>query len=341
MKKLASPHLDRLEQEATDWLILLTSGEATPENFIEFANWRNRSPAHNHAYLKISALWEKLDKPLLAWREQQATSSENKKLQQSELTAVEMAVKKYPLIRARGGVLMAMAAMVAFVVINLFPDYLNYPFTNYRTRIGEQRTITLADGSKVFLNTDTALNISFTNTARNIELIKGEAEFIVAHDQLKPFIVKAGGIQTQAIGTQFVVRQYTNQNAVILLEGKVKASLTDKSISKQDALILSPGEQIVFRDNQLVRSSYPDINAANAWKKGQLQMNFVTLKKALAEISRYRRGGIMLLDRDLAQRQINAAIDLNQLDAWLTALETTLPLRIHRLGPWLFIRSKG
>ncbi|MEQ1560994.1 MAG: FecR family protein [Methyloglobulus sp.] len=327
MKKLNSPHHDRLEQEAVDWLILLTSGEATPENFTELANWRNRSPAHDHVYLKVSILWEKLDKPLLAWREQQEASTD------------KLTTKKYPLSQVSGGLLIA--AMIAFVVINLFPDYLNFPMADYRTRIGEQRAITLADGSKIFLNTDTALNVSFSNHARNIELIKGEAEFAVAHDQFKPFIVNAGGIQTQAIGTQFVVRKNANQSTVSLLEGKVKTRLTDNPIDKQDALTLNPGEQAVFHENHLQRLPNADISGVDRWKNGQVQMNFVTLEQALAEISRYRRGGIKLLDRDLAQRQINAVIDLNQIDAWLTALESTLPINIHRLGPWLFIRSKS
>ncbi len=339
MKKLDSPHHDRLEQEAVDWLILLTSGEATPENFTELANWRNRSPAHDHVYLKVSILWERLDKPLLAWREQQETVGENLLPPLIEKPAIKFAAKKYPIKRVSTGLLVA--AMIAFVAINLFPDYLNFPLADYRTRIGEQRVITLADGSKVFLNTDTALNVIFSNHARNIELIKGEAEFMVVHDQQKPFIVTSGGIQTQAIGTQFVVRNSPNQNTVILLEGKVKTSLNNKAISIQDAFILSPGEQVMYHENHLRRLPRADISGVDRWKNGQVQMNFVTLEQALAEISRYRRGGIKLLDRDLAQRQINAVIDLNQIEAWLTALESTLPINIHRLGPWLFIRSKS
>lgn len=339
MKKLESPHHNQLEQEAVEWLIRLTSGDATPENFTEFANWRNRSPAHNHAYRKISALWDKLDKPILAWREQQEALGENLLPPLIEKPAVELTAIKYPVNRLSGGLLIT--AMLAFVVINLFPDYINFPFADYRTRIGEQRTITLADGSKIFLNTDTVLNVSFTNNARNIELIKGEAEFVVAHNQQKPFIVKSGDIQTQAIGTQFLVRNSANQSTVILLEGKVKTSLTDKAIGKQDAFILRAGEQVVFDGNRLERSHPTDVSGVDRWKRGQLQMNFVTLEQALAEISRYRRGGIKLLDRSLAQRQINAVIDLNQIDAWLAALETTMPLKIFSLGPWIFIRSKS
>jgi transmembrane sensor len=89
------------------------------------------------------------------------------------------------------------------------------------TEVGEQRLLTLKDGSRIFLNTATRVVVHYDQNARRIELKAGEALFDVAKRPHWPFIVDAGDQQVTALGTSFVVRRETDRTAVTLVEGKV------------------------------------------------------------------------------------------------------------------------
>lgn len=337
MKKLITPNRDRLEREVINWLVRLTSGEATPDDFIELAKWRERSPAHNHAYQKISALWDQLDKPLLAWH-QQALLTENSLTQEECTEHPQIITRRYEKKGRKG--LLAAAVFATLMLVGLFQDYVTHPFADFRTLIGERTSIILADGSIAHLNTNTAINIDFSSHIRRIELLHGEAEFEVAHDTHKPFIVSSGAIQTQAIGTKFIVRLDDSSGAVTLMEGRVQTSSMGSIKSDHQVISLAQRDQATFNDGRFSAVNQVDIAGADAWKNGRLQMNFVTLEQAVTEINRYRRGAVKLSAPQLAQHKINAVIDLNQIDVWLAALETTLPIQVLHLGPWVLIKSK-
>ncbi len=338
MKKLISHNRDRLEQEAVDWLVKLTSGDADPDDFAEFAQWRQRSPAHKQAYQKIAGLWDSLDKPLLVWQQGQA-EAEDRVAGQQKITFEDVAPQKN-FLRASFRAFAIAAGFAILATINLFPDYWRHPWADYRTLIGDRAAITLADGSLMHLNTDTAINTRFTPNAREIELLQGEAEFEVAHDSRRPFIVTSGQIKTQAIGTKFLVRFQGNGGLISLLEGKTRSYSQTGSSKTESEVILTAGQQAPFNNNRIGTLNAIEIAAADAWKHGLLLMNFVTLGQAIQEINRYRRGTVKLLDGRLATREINAAIDLNHINTWLDALETSLPVRVRHLGPVILISSR-
>jgi transmembrane sensor len=117
----------------------------------------------------------------------------------------------------------------------------------------------------------------------------------------------------------------------------VRTEQTDRK--RQKFITLHPGERVVFDRQNLGDISTVDVYAAEAWRRGRLVMNFVTLKQVIAEINRYHRGRITLLGDSLADKEINVAIDLNNIDAWLDTLKDTLPIRIRRVGPFIFLQS--
>lgn len=336
MKKLITANRDRLEKEAVDWFVRLTSGEAASDDFVEFANWRGRSPAHDQAYEKISKLWEHLDAPLMAWHEQIQSKAEESTLNKGN--EVTQTAPKLGLNKVWPKRFLA-AAIVAWVTFSWFPDYLSYPLADYRTLIGKQKTVNLEDGSIIHLNTDTAINIHYSTSARHIELLQGEAAFEVAQDNHKPFIVASGNIQTRAVGTQFIVRHDNNQGQITLLQGKVQVSNTNKALDDHKTISLNPNDQVTYEDNIFAPLLHGHSSGTDAWKNWRLQMNFVTLGQAINEINRYRRVKVRLLAPQLAQRKINAVIDLKQIDAWLEALESTLPVAVHQIGLLVLVSS--
>src|SRR5690606_28626324 len=93
-----------------------------------------------------------------------------------------------------------------------------------RTGVGEQRTVTLEDGSRVSLNTATRLSLHFDRGVRRVRLQSGEALFEVARDPGRPFVVESGDRQVRALGTAFIVRRDAGRIAVTLMEGSVEVA---------------------------------------------------------------------------------------------------------------------
>lgn len=316
---------EQIRQEAVAWHVRLTSGAVVaPDAAIEFENWRHQSPEHEQAYRDIADLWQQLPGPLLADRQRRRELAGKRRRSQ---------------LRQRSLGFAAAASLVLAVVTGFYPDYLTHPLADYRTRIGEQTSVTLADGSVAHLNTDTAIDVSLSENERRVELLRGEAEFEVAHDSSRPFRVSAGSTTTEALGTRFIVRYDGEAGAVTLLQGKVRTSRPSAQGAQTDSATLQPGQQLAFNAESLGNLQSVALSNADAWRRGRLLMNFVPLKQVIAEINRYRRGQIKLLDDKLAEREVNIAVDIKQIDAWLEALQQTLPIKIIHAGPLVFLQS--
>lgn len=311
-----------IEKEAVAWHTRLTSGDISPFDLTRFELWRKQSPAHDRAYRKIESLWQMLETPL------RADQHRRRKLGKLPESAY---FKRWGL-----GLAVA-AALLLTVTLGLFPDYLHESWADYGTHIGERTSIRLGDGSVAHLNTDSAFDVAWLDNERLIVLRRGEAEFEVAHDSSRPFRVQAGNTVTEALGTRFIVRYDGSAGTVTLLEGKVRTEQTDRK--DQKFITLHAGERVAFDEQNLGSASAADVSAAEAWRRGRLVMNFVTLKQVVDEINRYHRGHITLLGNGIADKEINVAIDLNNIDAWLDTLKDTLPIRVRRIGPFIFLQS--
>ncbi|MDR2270141.1 MAG: FecR domain-containing protein [Sphingobacterium sp.] len=150
---------------------------------------------------------------------------------------------------------------------------------------GASFDLTLPDGTKVFLNSDSKINYpeKFTGGTRQVS-VEGEAYFEVAHDKKKPFIVKTGTTEIKVLGTKFNVRAYPNMgdNLVSLLEGSVQLS------NKFASTLLKPGEMAVIQRNAQ-RIPVKDIADADpiAWKSGYFNFNNIPVSEMVLEIGRW------------------------------------------------------
>lgn len=356
MNESAAKARDRLEQEAVAWYARRMSGNMDIGERDRFEQWRAQSPAHDSAYRKIENLWRMLEAPLITDRARRRAAKnpvEPSAAGHDEVTAVPAsgrapgktargrptdAARRANSHRRRFG-LAAAASLLLAVGITFFPDYLQYPLADYRTRIGEQTAVHLADGSTVYLNTDTALNVSLGHEQRRVTLLRGEAEFEVARDSLRPFRVKAGNTVTEALGTRFVVRYDGSRGTVTLLDGEVRTGRASPNGESAGAVDLKPGERVAFDERTLGEIQAVDPVSADAWRRGRLIMNFVTLEDVVEDINRYRRGRVTVFSDRLARCEINVAIDIRNIDAWLDALGETLPVRILRVGPIVLLES--
>ena len=181
------------------------------------------------------------------------------------------------------------------------------PASDLSTDVGEQRLVTLKDGTHVFLNTATRIAVKYDANTRWVELKSGEALFEVAKKPTWPFIVKAGDRQIKAVGTSFVVRRDATQTAVTLVEGIVSVSAPGPAPaihnSRADApapppaFTLAPGQRLTFLGEQ-ARLDVTPLDKAVAWRRGEIIFDDTSLSDAAAELNRYSKDKLVVEQPD-------------------------------------------
>lgn len=297
--------------EAEHWFSRVRSEDCTASERMAFQRW-HADPRHAAAYARTEALWE------------QAGSArqlpEMQRLMQEVLAETEPAP-------ARSGwrLPLALAASIGVAAIALGAVLLRDDSTEvYRTALGERRTVTLADGSSVTLNTETRLEVRYSEQLRELKLDHGEALFEVSHDAARPFLVSAGGGSVTALGTRFQVRRNDEQVQVVLLEGRVAVARSEVG----DRVVMAPGEQVSYAgpEKKMVRRTV-DPDAALSWTSGRLVFRATPLSEAVSEINRYARTKIRLADASLSELRISGTFVTGDSELLARALETDMPVR--------------
>lgn len=179
----------------------------------------------------------------------------------------------------------------------------------YSTATGEQRTLKLEDGSIIYLNTRSSVRVSYTSTARDINLEAGEALFSVTHDPTRPFRVFAGDIVVRAVGTQFNVLRRADETRVAVVEGKVEVSTSLEALARTSAdtpasVQLSAGEQATVLSDGKVHTHAADPESSTAWRHRRLVFRETELSEIAAEFNRYnRRPQFRVVGEAVAQRR--------------------------------------
>lgn len=176
-----------------------------------------------------------------------------------------------------------------------------------QTLTGMEFTLTLSDGTKVFLNAETKLKFPtiFKGTQRVVEL-EGEAYFDVRKDEVHPFIVKTGTMNIRVLGTLFNVRSYVNEYDVVttLVEGKVAVSDGDV----EETLV--PGEQVVYiKETGKMEVKEVDVSLYTAWHSGKFIFRNETLEDMMIYLSRWYGFKYRFIDDKAKQVRIGARLD--------------------------------
>jgi len=195
------------------------------------------------------------------------------------------------------------------------------PRETLQTNVGELRTVTLADGSTVTLNTDTLIRFSFSQKERRVDLIRGEARFDVAHDVSRPFRVQAGSVVVTAVGTAFDVAALPKRTTVMLLEGRVVVEAKAQGTAAATTTTLSPGDQLMVAPDGHVNSNKPSKPELSlSWQQGLVDINDLTLNAALAEINRYSETKVVVRSRTLQERRVSGIFRTGDVEAVTNAL---------------------
>lgn len=306
--------------EAADWLVQLQSGSVSEADHRAIQHWRDRSPQHALAWQRAEALLGDLRAV-----PGNVASDTFQRLETSKRIGRRQALHRLGLFLLAGP--LAWAA------------YRELPWQQWsadqRTAIGEQKHLTLPDGTQLLINTGSALNIAFTAEERRITLLEGEVLISTAKDTARSFIVETRHGTARALGTRFTVRVAEHRSHVTVSEGAVEML----PLHATHGLILKAGEQSAFSGQQVFPAQPLDA-AALTWEHGMLVARNLRLADLLSELGRYRPG-VMRCHEDVAGLTVSGAFPLNDTDASLRLLESTLPIRVSSLTRyWVAIEPR-
>lgn len=312
--------------EAAQWFVTLRDGGGDSVQRARFADWLLESPEHVRTYLELTPIWaesasidpqHRIDLQTLIAR---ARAKANV-IELDEHPATAPVAPSVP-AKARTARRYWIAASIAAIGLAAMFSWTPTRPTVYATGIGEQRSIALADGSRIELNARSRLQVSFSRAERTLELLEGQGLFKVAKDPHRPFIVSSGDTRVRAVGTQFDVYRKPTGTVVTVIEGKVEigtataalpvvsgpAETSDRQIAKPahaSTFQLAAGEQATVAAHRIARAETPNIEAATAWTQGQLVFDTAALVDVAAEFNRYNFKRLIIRDAELERFPIS------------------------------------
>lgn len=315
--------------EAAAWVARLHSSGRTRALEEGFKRWLQANPAHAQAFELATQAWE-IGGSIPAGALPRISHP-------SEASGADRRHKPKHLSTLRLG----LAAVLCLAPVGaLF--MLNREKSTVATQVGEQRMLTLEDGSRIFLNTDTRLSVHYDKDRRLVELAEGEALFDVAKNTARPFIVDAGAEQVRAVGTEFVVRRDPHQVAVTLVEGKVR--ITDQESreatgragsAEQQPKILTAGQRLIFADNRPPALDQPPLDTVTAWRRGEVVLDKTRLQDAAEEMNRYSNVKLVVDNPDTADIRLSGIFRAGDSQRFAQAVAETYHLHIdnqpHRI----------
>jgi transmembrane sensor len=292
----------QISEEATDWFLRFCEGEADDAAREEFIAWLRASPEHVRGYLRVSAFWEAagLLKPKTASELQTLVDRAGVETNVVALNDVARLsdrapdVSRPPKRKLRWAVAVAAVAACVLIGVGVVALWESTQSTLYATSIGEQRHLTLEDGSIVELNALSRMRVRFTPGERAIELLEGQAMFRVAKNASRPFTVRLDGTSVRAVGTQFDVYRKPTGAVVTVVEGKV-------AVRQNEApeVLLAAGEQANVTPVKITPPRRANVDAAIGWTRQVLVFDSTALPDVVAEINRYNTRRLVLEDPQL------------------------------------------
>jgi len=318
-------------EQAAHWWVALHGDEVSAAEELAFGEWISRSPERVAAYLRLELLLRELSSKDVRWpavsaeelaREASLAPSEPALLPTEASRAGPSRVRN---ARKRSFVQLGLAAAIILAVTAAWL-FIAGP-QRYETAIGEQRSVVLADGSLITLNTASRIEVDFGAGQRLIRLIRGEALFDVARDPTRPFDVDTGNATFRAVGTQFNVDRRSSGTTITVVEGKV--AVIPKRVGAGTVRIVAAQRMTVTGARLGALQDVANIAAATVWTQRRLIFERRPLAEVAAEFNRYNRETIVIEDERLRDEEVTAVFQVNDTAAFVTFLAQIPGVTIH------------
>ncbi|WP_341936649.1 FecR family protein [Marinimicrobium sp. C2-29] len=331
---------DQMYEDASLWVARLDRG-LSGEETETLRRWLDQNAHHRECLLEMADLWDRMDSlaVLSELFDPPARSSHHKRFGLGAATAVAASV------------LFLVAAFGLFTPLSPWNDTQETPGvatvaqenTVYETGIGAHSTVNLPDGTRLLLNTNTLVSVTYSADERLLELSRGELHVEVDHDPERPLRVKAGGKLVEAVGTAFNVYLMDDDDVdVIVTEGVVHVKSALEDALDEPVQELKKGQKLSIRALQPKQVDSVDeaqIEDRLSWRDGNLVFRGETLQEALSEVSRYTTLDFEVADPAIAQVRIAGLYKAGDVDGLLLALRENFNIHHHRTGDGTVVLS--
>jgi transmembrane sensor len=287
--------------EAAAWLARLRADDRTRDDEVRFRQWLAADPVNAERFEYVSTIWEDMD----ALRDVPRSEPVPRKLTRRGLLTGSLAVFTV------GGLGLQWSIATAGV---------------YTTARGEQRRLTLEDGSRLLLNTDTSVKVRFDEERRRIDLRRGQALFEVSADP-RPFYVNAGAHDLTVRRGRFDMRRDTAHLSVLAIDGV--ATLAQESAGETPLVRIGAGERVRVDAGNHVEQDRPNLNDVSAWQSGNAVFRGEPLSRVVTEMNRYTERELVLMDERAAALRISGVYRVGDNGAFARSLGKLLPIRIE------------
>lgn len=308
-------------EAAAEWFALLTSEQATTSDWAGWRRWYDHSMANRQA-------WQYVEQ--VAQRFGQFADPTECAVAESALNAPARAgASRRRVLKGMGSVMLA--APIGWLAWRHTPagSLINRSWSDHASAVGEIRRLALPDGSHVWLNTASAVNVGFDEQVRSLTLVTGEIFVATARDtRSRPLIVQTERARMEALGTEFSVRHHDGSDELAVLSGAVAV----RSAGTSSSSVIREGQGTrVSQDG--IRAAYPVGDSAASWRRGILFADNRRLGDLVQELARYWRGHLDV-HPDVANLRVMGTYPLDEPERALGMLAEALPIRVSQPLPW-------
>ena len=306
--------------EAAAWRARLA--EAGEETNADFETWLCERDANKLAWRRITTSWDYFG--------DHATSPELIEVRQAALADARAHLKQRlskGMDRKIAGGLAATCVVVGAVIAVVA---LRNGSENYSTGRGEYRTVVLADGSRLMLDSETDVQVHYTKYARRLTLLYGRAHFDDTHNVLRPFLVIAGNKKVVATGTAFDVGLLDHAVTVTLIKGGVsvmdKDCCADNSYPITHAVQMQAGEQLIASAGRKVVVRNINLKQVTAWERGEIVFQNTPLTEVVQSMNRYSAHPIVIADQNVSALRLSGVFKTSDINGFVETLTDYLPV---------------
>lgn len=331
------------DEAASYWLVRIDGGLLPAEEQAQFDAWLSASPANDAAFARATAAWKVFDA---------AAGDPNLDALRETALAAGHESRRGLWLGLGAGVAASLLAMGVFGA-GFLPSPVHRelaraprpmvsaasaPATHpdrgdFVTAKGERRTVALADGTAITLNTDSAVRVDYQAERRLVRLLRGQALFEVARNPARPFVVQAADRQVTALGTVFEVRLDPDRMKVTLVEGKVVIDAIGDVPAKDAALmvptVLTPGQSLVAMIGAPGQLAKVDVDQQLRWREGFVEFNDVPLEAAVREMNRYSSHELAIRDAGIGDIRVSGVFRTGNPERFAAILAEILPIETH------------
>ena len=287
--------------EAAAWLVRLHADDRSQTDDDAFRTWLALKPENGRAFEAVTTIWDLTEG-----------------LRPGNSLLHRPALRRRSVLAGLGTIAVASAGFAVWQ-----EAYAGV----YETRVGEQKHVTLSDGTKAFLDTDTRLRERFTDSLRTVELDRGIVDFQIKSDAHRPFVVDAAGQRILADRTTLDVRLDGDRVSVLLLEGR--ATVLAVAHATRPRLALTRGERAIVAVNLVPHIDKPNLAPLIAWQIGQAMFESETLAAAAAEMNRYSTVRLVVNDAAVANLRLSGVYRVGDNIAFARSVSQLLPVIVE------------